>query len=58
MILVPALAGKAALFNEIFGCGMFLALSNLAGAMALVGPIVCLWFFLSTGHPLEFSYYV
>ena len=58
LILMPALKGKSAFFSEIFGCGLFLALSNLSAMMATIGPIVCLWFFLSTGHPLEFSYYV
>lgn len=58
LILMPALKGKAAFFSEIFGCGLFLALSNLSAMMAVIGPIVCLWFFLSTGHPLDFSYYV
>ena len=58
LILMPALKGKSAFFSEIFGCGLFLALSNLSAMMATIGPIVCLWFFLSTGHPLDFSYYV
>ena len=58
LILMPALKGKSAFFSEIFGCGLFLSLSNLSAMMATIGPIVCLWFFLSTGHPLDFSYYV
>lgn len=58
LILIPALSGKAAFFSEIFGCGMFLALSNLSAMMAVLGPIICLWFYLSTGHALDFSYYV
>jgi len=56
--LLPALAGRAALFRSIFGCGMFLALSNLAASMSLIGPLICLWYYLSFGHQLELTWYV
>ena len=36
--LMPALAGKAALFRSVLGCGMFLIVSNLAATMCIVGP--------------------
>jgi len=58
LFLMPALAGKAAMFSEIFGCGMFLSLSNLCAFSSALGPVVCLWFFLSTGSPLIFQFYV
>lgn len=36
--LMPALVGKAALFNSILSCGMFLIVSNLMSAMCLIAP--------------------
>ena len=57
-LLMPALVGKAALFNSIMSCGMFLIVSNLAATMCLLGPITCLWYFLSSGHTLDISWYV
>lgn len=57
-LLMPALVGKAALFNSIFSCGMFLIVSNLAATMCLVGPQICLWYYLSSGHTLDISWYV
>ena len=56
--LMPSLGGKAAMFTEVFGNGMFLSLSNVSAMMMTIGPLVCLWFYLSTGAPLIFSYYV
>jgi len=58
LFLMPSLGGRAAMFTEVFGCGMFLSLSNVSAMMMTIGPIVCLWFYLSTGAPLIFSYYV
>ena len=57
-LLMPSLVGKAALFNSIMSCGMFLIVSNLAATMCLLGPITCLWYFLSSGHTLDISWYV
>ena len=54
---MPALIGKAALFRYVFQCGMFLALSNLSAAMNLVGPLICLWYYLSSGHTLDIGWY-
>ena len=56
-ILMSALIGKAALFRYVFECGMFLALSNLSAAMNLIGPLVCLWYYLSSGHTLDIGWY-
>lgn len=56
--LLPALVGKAALFRSVLGCGMFLIVSNLAATMCLVGPQICLWYYLSSGHTLDISWYV
>mmetsp|Transcript_22537 Transcript_22537/g.27860 ORF Transcript_22537/g.27860 Transcript_22537/m.27860 type:complete len:209 (+) Transcript_22537:1746-2372(+) len=56
--LLPALVGKAALFREVMSCGMFLIVSNLAATMCLVGPQICLWYYLSSGHTLDISWYV
>ena len=56
-VLMSALIGKAALFRYVFGCGMFLALSNLSAAMSLVGPLICLWYYLSAGHTLDIGWY-
>ena len=36
---------------------MFLAVSNLAATMCLVGPLICLWYFMSNGHTLDISWY-
>ena len=36
---------------------MFLALSNLSAAMNLVGPLICLWYYLSSGHTLDIGWY-
>ena len=36
---------------------MFLALSNLSAAMSLVGPLICLWYYLSSGHTLDIGWY-
>ena len=55
---MPALVGKAALLNSILSCGMFLIVSNLAAAMCLIGPQICLWYYLSNGHTLDISVYV
>ena len=56
-ILMPALIGKASLFRYIFQAGMFLALSNLSAAMSLIGPMICLWYYLSSGHTLDIGWY-
>jgi len=56
--LLPALVGKAALFREVFSCGMFLIVSNLSAAMNLVGPQICLWYYLSCGNTIDISWYV
>jgi len=37
---------------------MFLTLSNLAATMSLVGPLICLWYYLCFGHQLEITWYV
>lgn len=55
--LIPSLIGKAALFNSVCSCGMFLILSNLSATMCLVGPQICLWYYLSSGHTLDISWY-
>jgi len=57
-LLMPSLVGKAALFNSVLSCGMFLIVSNLAATMCLIGPLVCLWYYLSSGHTLDISWYV
>ena len=36
---------------------MFLALSNLSAAMSLIGPMICLWYYLSSGHTLDIGWY-
>ena len=56
--IMPALVGKAALLNSILSCGMFLIVSNLTAAMCLIGPQICLWYYLSNGHTLDISWYV
>ena len=56
--LLPALGGKAALFSFVCGGGFFRSLSNLCAMMMVLGPIVCLWFYLSTGTALAFTYYI
>ena len=56
--LMPALIGKAALFRSVMSCGMFLIVSNLAATMCLIGPQICLWYYLSSGHTLDISWYV
>ena len=56
--LMPALVGKAALFRSVMSCGMFLIVSNLAATMCLIGPQICLWYYLSSGHTLDISWYV
>lgn len=56
--LMPALVGKAALFRSVLSCGMFLIVSNLAATMSLIGPQICLWYYLSSGQKLDISYYV
>ena len=56
-VLIPALIGKAALFNAICQASLFLSVSNLSAAMSLIGPLICLWYYLSSGHTLEFSWY-
>jgi hypothetical protein len=58
MFLLPALGGKAAMFTYVCGSGFFLSLSNLCAMMMILGPVVCLWFYLSTGSPLAFTYYI
>ena len=57
-LLMPSLVGKAALFNSVLSCGMFLIVSNLAATMCLIGPLICLWYYLSSGHTLDISWYV
>ena len=47
--LMPALAGKATLFNSILKSRIFLIVSNLAATMCLIGPQICLWYYLSNG---------
>jgi hypothetical protein len=37
--------------------GMFLTFSNLAAGMSLVGPLICLWYYLSFGHTLDLTWY-
>ena len=55
--IMPALVGKAALLNSILSCGMFLIVSNLTAAMCLIGPQICLWYYLSNGHTIDISWY-
>ena len=55
--IFPALVGKAALFNSVTSCGMFLIVSNLSATMCLVGPSICLWYYMSSGHTIDLSWY-
>ena len=48
-LLAPALVGRAVLFKWFTSLGIFLVGANLAATMYLIGPLICLWYYLSSG---------
>lgn len=58
MILMPALAGKAAVFTFIYGAVTWPMLSGMAVGMYYAAPMVAVYFFFSTQHQIAFGYYM
>lgn len=55
-LVMSMLVGKISWLRSILAADMWQALSNLMPAFNMLGPITCLWFFLSTSAPLNYSF--
>lgn len=58
MLVMPALAGKCAVFRFLFCSPTWMALSNLSIGMYYTVPMVALFYNFSTQHSINVNYYM
>jgi len=58
MMIMPALAGKAAAFRWVFSSGTFTALSNASIGLYYTVPMAALFYNISTQHQISVNYYM
>jgi hypothetical protein len=56
LLVLTMLVGKCRPLKAIFEAGFWQPFSKLVPCMNMLGPIVCLWFFLSTASSLNFEF--
>jgi hypothetical protein len=58
MIVMPALAARAAAFRFFFSNNTFTPLSHISIGMYYCSPMIALFYFMSTQHQIHMTYYM
>jgi hypothetical protein len=58
MILLPALIGRAEAFRFFYGSQTWTMLSNLTIGMQYTVPMIAIFYFISSQHQINISYYM
>jgi hypothetical protein len=58
MIIMPALAGKAAVFRFFFGSQTWTMFSAMSVGLYYTTPMIAIFYFMSTQHQINITYYM